>query len=148
MVASRSLLQGLLVEALRFGFAVWGQDSTAEFKGPRRDAHWHQDQTQVFWEAEARNCTERLRSLAACGVEVEIYRAQLKSIPRCSVQEAFLLGVLSGVSAVLGGIGLFLVCFFWRRSRLDPIIETGWGPLRAPWRHDTSGSGWPRAGCR
>ena len=102
MVAWRSLIQGLFVEALRFGFAHWGQESGSDFKGPIRESRWHCEQKQSFWEAEARNCTEKLQALASCGAEIAIYKEQLKVIPRCSNHEAFLLGVLSGATAVIG----------------------------------------------
>ena len=67
MVAWRSLIQGLLIETLPFGFAIWGQDSTADWKGPVRDPQGQCELKRSFWEAEARNCTSRLSSSRLIG---------------------------------------------------------------------------------
>ena len=100
MVAWRPLLQGLIVEALRLGVALWGQDTASDFKASPKSSQWSCEQRQSFWETESRNCTHKLRELATCGVELEICKHHLQEVTRCSVQEAFSLGLFCGASVV------------------------------------------------
>ena len=78
MVAKCSLIQGLIVETLRLGVSIWGQDSASDWKEAIRDHQGHCELRRAFLEAEARNCSERLNALAGCGAEVEVCREQLR----------------------------------------------------------------------
>ena len=99
MVAWRPLLQGLFVEAVRLGFALWGQDSTSDFKGSPRSSGWSCEQRKGFWEEQ--NCSQKLQLLPTCGAELDVCRSQLQSVTRCSIQESFYLGLFCGASSVL-----------------------------------------------
>ncbi|CAE7299586.1 UPF1 [Symbiodinium sp. CCMP2592] len=77
MVAWRELCKGVLVEALRFVVAAWGESKhPVSCKENGQEATWICSDQRDYWEAQARKCRDRLAEAELSILELEAYRRQ------------------------------------------------------------------------
>ena len=77
MGAWRELCKGVLVEALRFVVAAWGESKhPSSCKQNGEEATWICSDQRDYWEAQARKCRDRLVEAELANLELEAYRSQ------------------------------------------------------------------------
>ena len=103
MGAWRELCKGVLVEALRFVVAAWGESKhPSSCKQNGEEATWICSDQRDYWEAQARKCRDRLVEAERANLELEAYRSQrfwCEPLFCCvSILVSFLLGVFLPVT--------------------------------------------------